>query len=126
MAVRITNYDVMQVMGDTSLDRDLVDAVINTANLIVNKVYTGDTTLGEDLLTEIEKYYAAHLLACTVRRTTIDEKIGDAQVKYAGKFGTKLEMTPYGQIVLSLDPTGLMANAGKLPASMFAIRSFDE
>jgi len=59
-------------------------------------------------------------------RMASKEKVGEAEVTYTGKWGELLKSTPYGQMVLLLDTTGKIANAGKAKASMYAIPNFDE
>ena len=123
MANRVTYSDVQAIMDGCTTATGTITTFITTANSIINTVFdTTDVTL----YVELEKYLAAHLIASTVYRTTSDEKLGDASVKYTGQWGKKLESTPYGQIVLILDSTGKLANAGKAAASIFAVNEFDE
>ena len=78
------------------------------------------------MLKEIERWFVAHMIASTVWRTTAEEKVGDATIKYTGQWGKDLDSTPYGQMVKQLDKTGLMvASVGKRPASIYAVRSFE-
>jgi hypothetical protein len=123
---RITSDEVKEIMLSSALTNDQIDPFILSAHLYVNRVYTGNSTLKEIELKEIERWFTAHMIASSVELTTTDEKIGDASVTYAGKFGKGLESTRYGQMVLQLDTTGLMANTGAKQASMTAIISFDE
>ena len=123
MAVRTTANDV-KVILNTSLSDTIVDRFISIANLSVNDILNG-SGLGEDILEEIECWLAAHMIASTRDRTTETEKVGDAEVKYTGKFGEELKSTPYGQMVLTLDTTGAFASSGKRKAYIKAIKSFD-
>ena len=126
MANRVDYDDVKAIMDNCTTADATVTIFITTANAIINKVFVSDTTMTEDLLTEMEKWLAAHLIASTVFRTTSEEKLGDASLKYTGEWGKKLESTPYGQMVLILDSSGLMANAGKMSATITAVNEFDE
>lgn len=126
MAVRTNSDDVMAIMGDTTLDTDVIDSLIVAANAVVNQIFLNDTTMDSTLLTEIEKWFTAHMIASSIQRTGLIEKVGDAAITYTGKFGEKLSSTPYGQMVLTIDVSGKMAKAGKAGASMYAITSFDE
>jgi hypothetical protein len=126
MANRVDYDDVKAIMDNCTTADATVTIFITTANAIINKVFANDTTMTEDLLTEMEKWLAAHLIASTVFRTTSEEKLGDASLKYTGEWGKKLESTPYGQMVLILDSSGLMANAGKMSATITAVNEFDE
>jgi len=126
MANRVDYDDVKAIMDNCTTADATVTIFITTANAIINKVFANDTTMTEDLLTEMEKWLAAHLIASTVFRTASEEKLGDASIKYTGEWGKKLESTPYGQMVLILDSSGLMANAGKMSATITAVNEFDE
>lgn len=126
MAVRVTAGEVKQIMDDCALTDQVIDSFIVGANALVTKVFSGDTEITTVLLKEIEKWMTAHMLASTLNRTTSDEKIGDASVKFTGQWGKKLESTPYGQTVLTLDPTGKMSKAGKSAAYIYAVKSFEE
>ena len=126
MANRVDYDDVKAIMDNCTTADATVTIFITTANAIINKVFASDTTMTEDLLTEMEKWLAAHLIASTVFRTASEEKLGDASLKYTGEWGKKLESTPYGQMVLILDSSGLMANAGKMSATITAVNEFDE
>jgi hypothetical protein len=123
MANRVTYTDVKAIMDGCTTADATVTIFITSANTLLNNTSTG---LSEETLTEIEKWLAAHLIASTVFRTTADEKVGDASVTYTGKWGMKLESTPYGQMVLLLDSTGLLATAGKMAAKIYAVKEFEE
>lgn len=99
---------------------------IDVAEEIVDGIFEGDGTIGATLLEEIKKWMSAHLIASTILRMTSEETLGDASVKYTGKWGEKLSSTPYGQAILIMDRTGKMANAGKMAASIYAIKNFDD
>ena len=75
----------------------------------------------EPLLTEIERWWAAHLMEAADPRA-IDRRLGDTQVKYGtAPDGTGLAATRYGQQVLALDTGGyLLATTEALkPASFY-------
>lgn len=114
IAYRTTPTEVKDVI-DTELTAAQVDPFIATANTILNASSSVMTTGGVSTATmrKIETWLAAHLVA--IRDPIADtEKIGDAQIKYVrGKLGMQLESTPYGQTVLLLDNSGILANLGK-------------
>ena len=126
MAVRCTHDDVIGIMDNCTVSHSVIDVLIPIASAIVDKVFSGDSTMTTDMLKGVEMYLTAHMIASTLERTTSDEKIGDASVKYTGKWGEGLKSTPYGQMVLTMDVTGKMAKTGKLGVSMYAIPNFDE
>lgn len=85
---------------------------ITTANLIVTQ-HLSTSGISSDILTEIEKYLAAHLVALHPdERQLKSQKIGDAMDTYAGDFGKLLDFTQYGQVVKMLDYTGTLAGVG--------------
>lgn len=122
----VTATEVKEIMDNCTVLDAVVETFIVGADAVVTKVFYEDTEIGTTLLKEIERWFTAHMLASTLSRTTSDEKLGDAQVKYTGKWGENLSSTPYGQMVMQLDVTGKMASyAGKSAASITAITSFD-
>jgi len=125
MAVLATYSDVQTLMQDTTINSSYITTVLTTVDLILTKIYEDSTcTVSNDLLTQLQKYYAAHIIASTTSRVATEEKLGEASVKYAGTYGIGLDSTPYGQMVKLLDPCGLIARTGKAVASMYAIKSF--
>jgi hypothetical protein len=125
MAVLASSGDVQELMNNTSINATYIESILVTVDLILTKIFEYDGTVSSDLLKEMQKFYAAHLIASTTYRTASDEKIGDAQVKYTGTWGKGFESTPYGQALLALDPTGLIARSNRISASITAIKSFD-
>lgn len=122
---RTTATDVKLILDSCTLPDATVDAYISTANLVVNQVFENDSTLGTALLTDIEKWFTAHMISSTTWRSVDTEKLGDASVKYTGQWGKGLDSTPYGQMVKTLDVTGKFAATGKRVASIYAITSFE-
>jgi hypothetical protein len=126
MSVLATVGDVEELMQDTSLDDTYVTSVLTTVDLVLTKVYEYyKGVIGNHLLAEIQKYYAAHIIASTTSRMGQEEKVGDASIKYLGSYTSGLNSTPYGQMVLLLDTSGLIAKSNKSSASIYAVKSFD-
>ncbi len=126
MAVLATYTEVQTLMQDTTINSTYITSVLTTVDLMLTEVYEDYTgSISTSLLTELQKYYAAHIIASTTSRMSSMEKLGDAQVQYIGKWGTGLDSTPYGQMLKLLDPSGLIAKSGKIAASIYAIKSFD-
>lgn len=126
MAVRTTAEDVKSIMVECSVSNSVINNLIIAANALIDEVFLYDTEVSDTILTEIEKWLTAHMLAVSLHRTTSEEKIGDASQRFTGKWGEGLKSTPYGQMVLTLDFTGKMGNVGKAGASIYAVTSFDE
>lgn len=122
---RVTATEVKEVMDNCTVTDAIVNVFIAAGELLIDKVFTDDTVLGADILKEVERFFVAHLVAMTKSRVTTEEKLGEAAVKYAGKFGMNLDATPYGQIAKQLDTTGKLASIGKQVAYMKAVKSFD-
>ncbi len=123
MAVRTSAADVKAIMDSSLLDAE-VDVYIEIANPIVTDVMDG-SGVGTTRLEEIERWLTAHLISITRERMGDTEKLGEASIKYIGKFGMGLESTPYGQTVLLLDTSGAFGDQGKVAISITAITSFD-
>jgi len=126
MAIRVTAVEVKEIMDNCTVIDSVVDNFIITASALVDKIFIGDLSITAVLLKEIEKWLTAHLLASTLSRTTSQEQIGDVSVKYTGFWKEGLSSTSYGQMVLILDTSGKMAKAGKMGASMMAVKSFED
>lgn len=130
---RVTADGVKEIIPGTTLDDTAIDVFINAAGLIIDGVFENQTTVPSvAILTEMERFYTAHLISSTNYRLPAREKVGDAEieygskVEYVGKGYDRLSATPYGQTVLDLDPTGMMNRVGKRAAKLLAIQSFDD
>lgn len=127
MAVRTTSAEVLQIMDNCTVSTTIIDSFITSANALINKVFEYDIDdMPSTLLEEMERWLTAHMIASSLQRTTDTEKLGDAEVKYTGKWGEKLSSTPYGQMVMTLDYTGRMKNLGKGRAGIYAVPQFDD
>ena len=122
MAARVTATEV-RVIIETALLDAAIEAYIAVANpMVTNTVTCG---LSASILKEIERWLTAHLIAITKDRTTTEEKLGEASVKYSGRFGEGLKSTSYGQTVLMLDTCGSFAKLGKKDVKIIAVTSFE-
>jgi hypothetical protein len=121
---RVTATEVKAIMNNCTATDSTVGTFILAANKLVSEVFE-DSDLDSSMLKEIERYLTAHIISSTVERQTTTEKLGDAAVTYAGKWGDKLSSTSYGQIAMMLDTEGLLAKSGKQSATITAIESFD-
>lgn len=122
---RTTATAVKQILT-TSLTDTVVEAYIDDASAMVDEVFEDDTDIGSTLLTAIEKWLTAHMIASTQERFGKEEGAGGAYIKYTGVYGEGLRSTPYGQMVMNLDTTGLMAATGGKGATIKAIHSFED
>jgi hypothetical protein len=118
----VTPADLKLILADSELEDDVLTAFINSASTMVSNVLQG--YLDSNTLAEITKWLAAHMISCTVERMASREGAGGAEIYYTGRYGQELSATPYGQMVLVLDPTGRMSSLGGKAVSMIAIRSF--
>lgn len=97
------------------------DPFITTANILVTE-HLGDSGLSSALLTEIEKYLAAHLTALHPdERQLTEQEIGEGTDTFGGKFGDLLNFTQFGQTVKMLDSTGILAGVGGKSVSIDTI-----
>lgn len=136
MACLTTAEEVLEIMKGCVLTENQIHPFMKSANMLIERVFEYDTTTTTDQKAEIEKWLTAHLVTSVygVSGTTgssgmiKSEKIGDAEISYAissGAFGKGLDSTPYGVMAKQLDTTGLLANAGKMAASIFAIKQYE-
>jgi len=107
---RTTDSEVKQIISLNVLTD--TTPFITTANLLVTQ-HLGTSGISSDLLAQIEKYLAAHLVALHPdERQLKNQKLGDATDTYGGDFGKMLDFTQYGQMVKMLDYTGTLAGVG--------------
>ena len=119
---RVTATEVRVIITTSLLDA-AIEAYIDIANsMVTNTVTCG---LAAAVLKEIERWLSAHLISITQERVGIKERLGEAEITYAGKFGEGLKATSYGQMVLQLDTCGSFAKLGTKTISITAITSFE-
>ena len=117
---RATEQQVIDIMDPaTNFTKATITPYLETANAIVTDKLTGAGNSAA-IMIQIEKYLAAHIATMTEGKAE-QEKIGEASVKYQGKTEMGLDFTSYGQMVKLLDPSGLLAAAGKSKPSITAI-----
>jgi len=99
------DYDAQRVGG--------LQPFIDTANAIIDSVEAcAGTTLTESRLELMERWLSAHCY-CQSDPTYANESKGGASGAYTGQTGMFLESTRYGQMALSLDSTGCLAEVTK-------------
>lgn len=127
MAIRTTSAEVLQIMDNCTVSTTIIDSFITAASALIDKIFEYDTDdMPSTLLEEMERWLTAHMIASSLQRTTDTERLGDAEVKYTGKWGENLGSTPYGQMVMTLDYSGRMKNLGKGRAGIHAVPQFDD
>lgn len=117
MAVRTTVEEVKKIIHTTLVDDD-ISSFISTASMQVDEKLDGQG-MSDDRLIEIEKYLTCHFIASTKDRPPIEEKVGDVTVKYLTNsklYAEGLRSTRYGQLVVQLDTTGIMAKQARKKA----------
>lgn len=118
-----TAAEVLAIMDDCPVTEVVItNNYIPAASALITKVFEDDTELGSTLQEEIERWFTAHMIACSLHRTAEQEKVGDASIKFTGKWDEGLRSTPYGQMVLQLDFTGKMAALGMRRARLVAVK----
>lgn len=125
MATRVTAAEVIEIL-DTSLTGTDVLPFVTSANIFVTASLTGKG-LSDDNLKEIERWVCAHMVASTKERQSKKEEAGGAKIEYAGYWGQGLSGTSYGQMAITLDPTGTLSSlsVGKQMAYIKAIPQFE-
>jgi len=129
MANRVIPAEVKEILS-TDLTDPTITAYINAANATVTSLVGSNADLTTAQLKEIERWLAAHLIACTRERQIAKENAGQAGATYDGKSDMGLDATLYGQQVKLLDTTGTFATlestVGLKSASIYAVTSFDD
>ncbi len=122
MANRVTPAELEEIIDiESSITDARINVFITQANIMVNAAFTGDTTVGDATLKEIERNVAAHMIRALIGLQETDEKAGEVSVRYAGKWGEFLKGSAFGQMALMLDPTGKLAKYGQGQASFGVI-----
>jgi len=111
MALRTSAPEVCAII-ETKLVDDEVLPFIKTANLLVDEHLIVTPAITEALLKEVETYLAAHFVTLWDPRVA-KEAGGSVSFTYEGKTGEGLASSKYGQMALTLDPTGNLAALDK-------------
>lgn len=96
-------------------------AFIESAHVLLCSVLDG-YGVPTSLMTQIEKYLAAHYAAIAYP-VTQREGLGPLSRSYATKIDLHLNNTKYGQQAIALDPTGILGEEKKVTISMTSIGS---
>lgn len=117
MASRIDVDEVTSILLDDydSDGQPSLQPFINAANLIVTRVNAcavrkGITLTAEELAV-MEAWLSAH---CYVQsdQAYANKSTGGASAGFQGQFGMRLENSKYGQMALTLDPSGCLSALG--------------
>lgn len=104
---RVNAEQVSDVIS-TSLTESQVNAMINTAHLVVEQ-HLATEGLSVDLLAQIELWLSAHFVCIRDPRKK-QVKVDEVSVTYQVEGGSGLQGTMYGQQALALDPSGKLAS----------------
>lgn len=121
---RVSETEVKELIPTT----ETITAQINAANVLVTEKLGSNGTITTDHLKEIERWIAAHFVACSIERQATEEKVGATSIKYAGNADRDvkgLNLTSFGQQAIMLDTTGTLASLGKRKSRMDTIRAID-
>lgn len=111
MGLRVSEDDVLDILGTTTLEKKDIRPHLQAANLVVTE-HLASEGLSANVLAEIERWLAAHFAVVEDPRVE-EESAGGQRFRYEGKTGTGLDGTRYGQRVKMLDPTGNLASAAE-------------
>lgn len=108
MTARVTASQVKELIPTELADEVVDDNFIDTANVMVDQHLIGKG-LPDTLLTKIELYLAAHLVALSEEHGgMITDSVGDATTRFANVYGAGLNSTRFGQQALALDVSGTL------------------
>lgn len=116
MPQRVTDLDVKAIM-DTEVN---TTPFIVAASLQVDH-YAPLAGWSTALAKEIERWWAAHNVCARDPRFAQIKTEGDAFTYAMGKLGEGLKSTPYGQQVLAMDPSGILAQATMQQPASFRV-----
>ena len=105
MAIRTTEEDVASII---EVDSDIsLTPFIETASHLVDRVAAADSTVSSTTLELIERYLSAHCYTFRDPRVT-SERAGSVWASYQSAVSFGLKTSHYGQMAISLDPTGTL------------------
>lgn len=117
MAIRVEDTDVRAIITTAITD---ISPYITVASMLTDRVATAGTsagiTVGTTTLFEIERWLSAHAITAADNRSSSEGVTGGgagANISYQYKLGLNLQNSHYGQMALSLDPTGLLNKISK-------------
>lgn len=109
--------DVADALGSTDQSDTQLQALIDAAGRMYDRRTEGDSVDAEtrdDVVTQL----AAHLVASGPERQVSSAGEGGGNVSFEGETGQGLSGTTYGQLAVTLDPTGSLAGADKPSATI--------
>ena len=101
---RVTDTEVFAIIDTTLTD---IDVFINTANMMVTS-WLETAGLTDEVLKEIERYLAAHVLSVQDQRVK-SVGVDVLSESYQGQWGMGLNGTSYGQMAILLDTSGTLS-----------------
>lgn len=119
-----TTVEKVRDIIETELTDPVVQSFIDGADTWMGPLYE-NVTITETLFTEIQRWLTAHMIAFSRERMAISEEAGGAKIVYSGQYGVGLLGTSYGQMAVSLDNTGTLADVAgnKKPITFIAVKS---
>lgn len=103
--MRTNITDVRALIVTSLLDAGVTQYITAATRFVTAHL---DGLLDDDLLEEIERWIAAHMIAGTQERMGKREEAGSAKVEYVGETKMGLYATFYGQTAVTLDSTGTL------------------
>lgn len=111
---------------ETDLTDDQVLPFLKTASLLVDENLVVVPAIGSPLLKEIETYLAAHLVTLWDPRALKAEADGTKFMYEGTATGQGLSSSRYGQMALTLDPTGILSTLNKTERLAWLARAVNE
>lgn len=106
---RVTDEDVRQATGVVS-EGDTTQGINIAEGIVTNQILVASPSLATSILFNIELYLAAHFFFLPLREGPLAaETINDTGERYHNIYGKGLNSTRFGQMAISLDPTGTLA-----------------
>ena len=104
--------DVNDVLGSTDLSDPQLTAMVNAAGRMYDRRTKGEA-VPQDARDDVVTQLAAHLVASGPERQISSAGEGGGNVSFEGETGEGLSGTTYGQVAVTLDPTGALAGVDK-------------
>lgn len=118
----VTPAMVKLIIPTTELEDTSIQAFITSSERFLASAGV-EAVVDVNIFDELTKWLTAHFITSTVERLALSEKAGPTEQKFANVYARNLSSTPYGQTVITLDPSGILKqlSATRKVINFFAI-----
>ena len=105
----VTPEEVKQILDTGDLTNDQILAFTTSADALIEEEFV-NAVISDTLVHKLTIWVSAHFIAATAVQQLESAEAGGAKASFQGSTGRLFQSTFYGQMALSLDPTGILSN----------------